>query len=417
MVYQEFVLFRHLSVAENVFIGQEPRTLLGLVNHRRALSDARDLMARFGVAIDPRVKVGSLSVADQQMVEIVRSLVQKVKLLILDEPTAVISGREAELLFERVRRLRDTGVSVLFISHRLEEVFSLCDRVTVLKDGKLVGTAPVAELTRPRLIAMMVGRDLGGLFPPKAHRAKTSAAALRTENLSVDGRVHDVSIECRACEVTALAGMVGSGRSELALGIFGALPITSGAIVINGQRLTSTSPKRSIALGVGLVPEDRKNQGLAMTLDVAANLTMPALAEVTRSGLIDLRREQRIAMDEIERYRIATRGPHAAVATMSGGNQQKVLVARWARRCRTLLILDEPTRGVDVGAKAEIYRIIRGLAESGIGILMISSELPEIIGLADRVYVMREGTIAGELDGASLTEEAIMHLATSAQAA
>ena len=414
VVYQEFVLFRHLSVAENIFLGQEPHTRFGAVSHRRAQAEARELMARFGVDIDPRVKVGALSVAEQQMVEIVRALVQKVRLLILDEPTAVISGREAELLFERVRRLREAGVSVIFISHRLEEVFALCDRVTVLKDGKLVATAAVGELSRSRLISMMVGRDLGGLFPPKRAESGTARTVLRTEDVSIGGHVRNASIECRAGEVTALAGMVGSGRSELALGIFGGLPIAGGAIVVNGQRLTSTSPRKSIALGIGLVPEDRKNQGLAMNLEVAANVTMPALGEVTRAGMIDADREQRIAAEAIAEYRIASRGPLTPVATMSGGNQQKVLVARWARRCKTLLILDEPTRGVDVGAKAEIYRIVRGLAESGTAVLMISSELPEIIGLADRVYVMREGAITGELAGSELNEERIMHLATVA---
>jgi ribose transport system ATP-binding protein/rhamnose transport system ATP-binding protein len=305
VVYQEFVLFAHLSVAENIFIGQEPRTRLGLVNHRKAEVDARQLMGRFGIDTDPRTKAGSLSVADQQMVEIARALVRKVKLLILDEPTAVISGREAELLFERARRLRDSGVSIIFISHRLEEVFTLCDRVTVLKDGKAVGSAPIAEMSRQRLISMMVGRELGGLFPPKRQGPRSAEVAMRTENLSVDSRVHEISIECRASEVTALAGMVGSGRSELALGIFGALPISGGAIVVGGRRLTATSPRKSIALGVGLVPEDRKNQGLAMLLDVAANVTMPALAEITKAGLIDRRREQLITVEEIDRYRIA----------------------------------------------------------------------------------------------------------------
>jgi ABC-type sugar transport system ATPase subunit len=417
VVYQEFVLFKHLSVAENIFVGQEPRTRLGLVDHAKARDDARQLLARFDVNIDPRTKAGSLSVADQQMVEIARALVRKVKLLILDEPTAVMSGREAELLFDRVRRFRENGVSVIFISHRLEEVFALCDRVTVLKDGRYVATTSVAELTRPRLISMMVGRELGGLFPPKRRATRSDAVSLRTERLSIDNRVRDVSLECRAGEVTALAGMVGSGRSELALGIFGALPITGGAIVVDGKRITSTSPQKSISLGIGLVPEDRKNQGLAMLLDIAANVTAPALPEVTKAGLIDRSLERSIAVEEISRYRIASRGPQTPIDTMSGGNQQKVLVARWARKCRTLLMLDEPTRGVDVGAKAEIYRIIRTLADSGVAILIISSELAEVIGLADRAYVMREGQITGELDGSELSEERLMNLATIGKAA
>lgn len=416
VVYQEFVQFPHLTVAENIFVGQQPRRF-GLVDHRRAREEAGRLLAGFGVEIDPRLKAGSLSVADQQMVEITRALVQKVKLLILDEPTAVISGREADTLFERLGILRDRGVSIIFISHRLEEVFALCDRVTVLKDGRLVGSAPVSEFSRERLISMMVGRELGGLFPPKRPGFPEAAVALRTEALCVDDRVHDISIECRVGEVTAIAGMVGSGRSELALGIFGALPITGGAIVVGDERVESMSSRKAIALGIGLVPEDRKGQGLAMLLDVGANVTASAIAEITTLGGIDWRREETIAAGEIEKYRIACRGPRTPVAILSGGSQQKVLVARWARKCRTLLILDEPTRGVDVGAKAEIYRIIRTLADSGVAILMISSELTEIIGMADRAYVMREGRITGELEGANLTEKRIMRLATFEEAA
>jgi ribose transport system ATP-binding protein len=417
VVYQEFVLFPQLSVAENIFIGHERRNRFGLVDHARTRHDAKLLLERLGISLDPRAGVASLSVADQQMVEIARAMVHKVKLLVLDEPTAVIAGREVTLLFDRLRRLRESGVSVIFISHRLEEVFALCDRVTILKDGELAGTRDVADVTRERLISMMVGRELGDLFPPKNTAVPTQKAALRTEALSIGDRVRDVSIELRPGEIVALAGMVGAGRSELALGLFGALPITNGAIYVAGQRLTSMSPARAIELGMGLVTEDRKSQGLAMFLDIAANITGPALTEITRRFLIDKPLEMTIARREIDRYRIACRGPQTPVATMSGGNQQKVIVSRWARICRTVLILDEPTRGVDVGAKAEIYRIMRELSDQGLAILMISSELTEVIGMADRVIVMREGRITGEVQGADVTEESIMHLATSGQAA
>jgi len=240
---------------------------------------------------------------------------------------------------------------------------------------------------------------------------------LRTERLSVAGRVRDVSIELRSGEIVALAGMVGAGRTELALGLFGALPISGGVVEVEGRRFTSMSPARAIELGMGLVTEDRKSQGLAMQLDVAANITGPALGEITKRLLIDKRQETAIARREIDRYRITCRGPQTPVATMSGGNQQKVIVSRWARICRTVLILDEPTRGVDVGAKAEIYRIMRELADAGLAILMISSELTEVVGMADRVIVMREGCITGELQGRDVTEESIMHLATAERAA
>jgi ribose transport system ATP-binding protein len=417
VVYQEFVLFPQLSVAENIFIGHERRNRLGMVDHARTRREAKVLLERLGVALDPRLSAASLSVADQQMVEIARAMVHSVKLLVLDEPTAVIAGREVTLLFDRLRRLRAGGVSVIFISHRLEEVFAICDRVTVLKDGKLIGTRDVAAVTRGQLISMMVGRELGDLFPPKRAAGPTPRLVLRTEALSIAGRVRDVSIELRSGEIVALAGMVGAGRSELALGLFGALPISQGAIHIEGRRFAAMSPATAIRLGIGLVTEDRKSQGLAMLLDIAANITGPALAEVTTRFLIDKRLETEIARQEIERYRIVCRGPQTPVATMSGGNQQKVIVSRWARICRTVLILDEPTRGVDVGAKAEIYRIMRVLSDRGLAILMISSELTEVIGMADRVIVMHEGRVTGELAGADATEESILHLATTERAA
>jgi ribose transport system ATP-binding protein len=417
VVYQEFVLFAQLSVAENIFVGHELRNRFGIVDHARMRREASQLLQRLGVSLDPRASVGTLSVADQQMIEIARAMVHRVKLLVLDEPTAVIAGQEVTLLFDRLRRLRDSGVSVIFISHRLEEVFAICDRVTVLKDGELVGTHDVAGVNRERLISMMVGRELGDLFPPKRAAAAAPRKVLRTENLSVAGRVRDVSIELRSGEIVALAGMVGAGRTELALGLFGALPISGGAVEVEGHRFTSMSPARAIGLGMGLVTEDRKSQGLAMQLDVAANITGPALGEITKRLLIDKHQEAAIARREIDRYRIACRGPQTPVATMSGGNQQKVIVSRWARICRTVLILDEPTRGVDVGAKAEIYRIMRELSDAGLAILMISSELTEVVGVADRVIVMREGRITGELQGADVTEESIMHLATTDRAA
>jgi ribose transport system ATP-binding protein len=417
VVYQEFALFPQLSVAENIFVGRERRNRFGLVDHARTRREARELLQTLGVSLDVDATVSSLSVADQQMVEIARAMVQNVRLLVLDEPTAVIAGREVALLFDLLRRLREDGVSVLFISHRLDEVYAICDRVTVLKDGRLVGTQDIKDVTHERLISMMVGRDLGDLFPARPAEAPGGEPVLHTEGVAVGERVRDISIEIRAGEIVALAGMVGAGRSELALGLFGALPLRSGAIHLGGQRFTAMSPARAIRCGMGLVTEDRKSQGLAMLLDIAANISGPALSEVAWRGLIDRRLESEIAAREIQRYRIACRGPATKVATMSGGNQQKVIVARWARICRSVLILDEPTRGIDVGAKAEIYRIMRELAASGVAILMISSELTEVIGMADRVIVMREGRVTGELARGEATEESIMHLATSERAA
>lgn len=412
VIYQEFVLFPHLTVAENIYLGHERRNRFGFVDHARTRRDAAELLRKLGVEIDPRLPVSELTVADQQMVEISKALVHKVKLLILDEPTAVISGREAELLFARLAALKAEGVAILYVSHRLEEIFQIADRVTVFKDGAHVATKAIGEVTRDRLISMMVGRDLKDIFPPKKPAGTPGKVVLKAQDISVAGRVRNAGIEARAGEITALAGLVGAGRTELAMGIFGGLPTTSGDVWIDGEKVEAMTPATAIRRGVGFVTEDRKGQGLAMLLDVAANVTAANLSAVTRNGLIDRRRENEIARQEIEKYRIVCRGPATGVATMSGGNQQKVIVARWARTSRKVLILDEPTRGVDVGAKTEIYRIMRGLAEQGIAVLMISSELPEVVGMADRVVVMREGVVSGELSGADISEEAIMSLAT-----
>jgi ABC-type sugar transport system ATPase subunit len=411
VIYQELVLFPELSVAQNIFVGEEPRNRLGLVDHRRMRREAARVLHDLGVELDPDMRIKALSVAHQQMVEIARALVSRVRLLVLDEPTAVIGGHEAELLFQMIRRLRSQGVSIIFISHRLEEVFEIADSVTVLKDGRLVATRAVGELDRATLVAMMVGRPLADIYPPKPVSAPAGEVVLAVERLSAAGRVRDVSFEVRRGEVVGLAGMVGAGRTEVAHAIFGSLPMSDGAVTIGGHRFTSLTPAQAIAAGLGLLTEDRKGEGLMLLLDIAQNITAPALDQVTRGWSVDRDAERRIALEEIRRYQIAAPGPDFPVINLSGGNQQKVLLGRWVRTCRTVLILDEPTRGVDVGAKMEIYRIIRELAERGLGVLVISSEMPEIIGLCDRVVVMREGAVTGELEGDAITEENLLHLA------
>ena len=417
VIYQEFNLFPHLTVAENISIGHERRTAFGLIDRRRGRRDAREILTRLGVAIDPDALVTELSVADQQMVEIARSLNHDVKLMILDEPTAVISGREVDLLFERLRALKQSGVAIIYISHRLEEIFAHCDRVSVLKDGRHVATHAVADLDRNQLVSLMVGRDMRELFPPKRAPRPDAATVLEARDIAVPGKVRGASLELKAGVITGMAGMVGSGRTETALAIFGALPLGGGLLMLDGVPFTSMTPARAIALGIGLVTEDRKGQGLAMLLDVAANVSASTLGEVSRGGLLDRGAETRIADEAIRSYQIACRGPGQPVALMSGGNQQKVIVARWARTSRRVLILDEPTRGVDVGAKMEIYRIMQSLADQGLAILMISSELPEIVGMSDRVIVMREGRVSGLLEGDAIEEAAIVALATHRVAA
>jgi len=417
VIYQEFVLFPHLSVAENIFLGYERTGRFGLVDHKQTRRDAVELLARLGVDIDPDRMVSELTVADQQMVEISKALVHKVKLLILDEPTAVISGREADLLFARLKALKAEGVAIIYVSHRLEEIFQIADRVTVFKDGEHVTTTEIKNVNREKLISLMVGRDLKDIFPPKRPAASFGKVVLKAAHISVEGRVKSASLELRAGEITGLAGMVGAGRTEMAMGLFGGLPVQSGTVTVDGETFTKMTPALAIEKGIGFVTEDRKGQGLAMQLDVASNITAANLSAVTKGGLIDHSQETAIAKQEIGKYRIACRGPATSVATMSGGNQQKVIVARWARTCRKVLILDEPTRGVDVGAKTEIYKIMNELAAQGIAILMISSELPEVIGMSDRVIVMREGVVSGELNGAEINEQAIMSLATQHTAA
>lgn len=415
VIYQEFVQFAKLSVAENIFMGDKAMSPGGLLRPGKLQDAARGLLQRLGVDIDPAALVGELSVADQQMVEIAKALASKVRLLVLDEPTAVISGHEVELLFERLRSLRDEGVAIVYVSHRLEEIFELCDDITVIKDGELVGSRLVDEVDQQQLVAMMVGRRLSDLYPPHRTPDGPLETVLTATGVRSGARVQDSSITLRKGEITALAGMVGSGRTELAMAIFGGRPLDGGTIGIAGEMHDRMTPAKAIALGIGLLGEDRKAEGLAMHMDVAANVTASSLAEVTVRGMLDRKAETDIADGAIADYRIACRGAGMPVALMSGGNQQKVLLARWARTARRVLMLDEPTRGVDVGAKADIYRMMREAAERGLAILMISSELPEVIGMADRVYVMRDGRIAGLLEHGAIDEHAIMHLATKAQ--
>jgi ABC-type sugar transport system ATPase subunit len=416
VIYQELVLFPQSTVAENIFVGFERRNALGFIDYERTYADATELLHKLGVDLDPREFIKNLTIADQQMVEIAKAMVHRVKLLILDEPTAVIAGKEVELLFKRLRALKEDGVAIVYISHRLEEIFHLCDRVTVLKDGKKVNSLPVADIDRPSLVSMMVGREMSQIYPAKATADSSGKVLLRCENISVSGRVKKASMEIRAGEVLGISGMVGSGRTELAMALFGGLPFDSGKLIIDGMTYKKMTPKQAIALGLGLVTEDRKGEGMMMLLNVAANTTATTLPVISKWGIINRTVEKKETEQEILKYKIACRNPETMVNTLSGGNQQKILISRWVRVCRRVLILDEPTRGVDVGAKAEIYKIIRDLASGGLAVMMISSELPEVIGMSDRVLVMREGTIAGELIGEDITENNIMHMSTVHQA-
>lgn len=413
IIHQELALFPELTVAENVLIDHQPRGPLGLISPRRRLRNARDVLARLGVDIDPATRVEDLPLASQQMVEIAKALVGDVKLMILDEPTAVISGREVDLLFDQMRRLRSEGIGIVYISHRLEEIFEVADRVTVLKDGQVVGTSAVSDLSRDRMVSMMVGREITQIYPPKAARPPSGEPVLKITSLASGRRVRNVDLEVRQGEIVAIAGMVGSGRTEVADAIFGTGPVDAGRIELDGQLLHGQGPARAIEQGIGYLTEDRKGSGLFLSMSVAANVVAPALGDVSSGFMIDPSREKAVAQEQVKAFSVATPSVRTKVGALSGGNQQKVLFSRWTRIAGRLLILDEPTRGVDVGAKVEIYRIIRELADEGLAILMISSELPEVVGLADRVVVMAQGVVTGEVSGDGITEDSIMYHAVA----
>ena len=409
VIHQELALFDNLTILENLFIGEDNADFF--LSWREMERRAERVIQGLGHRINPRTLVRNLSVADQQMVEIARALVSEAKVLILDEPTAVISGREAELLFERMRRLRQQGVGIIYISHRLDEIFSLCDRITVLKDGSFVDTVKTGEVTEPDLIQRMVGRPLEDIYPPK-QKSISDSVVLDVENLKTDEGKHHLNLKVHEGEILGIGGMVGSGRTELVRAIFGVDRMVSGKVRFNGKEIDIRCPADAVEAGIGFLTEDRKSEGLMTLMDIAANITAPRINLYGNGFFLDKLAEYKDAELEIKRFGIAARGPRMDVITLSGGNQQKVLLGRWINADCRLLILDEPTRGVDVGAKMDIYRIIREMADRGLAVIMVSSDLPELIGMSDRVMVLREGEIMGELMGDSINEHAIVRLAT-----
>jgi ribose transport system ATP-binding protein len=413
VIYQELILFPDMTVAQNIFVNDQPRNRFGLIDKADMRRRATAILEELGSPIDPDEKVRNLTVASQQLVEIARALKSNAKLIIFDEPTAVLGGHEVDILFAMIARLKARGVAVIFISHRLEEVFAIADSATVLKDGKLVGTLPVKELTQGKLVSMMIGRPLADMFPPKATSEPQGAPVLAANDIWSGPKVKGISLALHKGEIVGLAGMVGSGRTEIAHALFGSAPLERGSVTQGDTAATSPDPCQSIARGIGFLTENRKEEGLFMLQDIAVNISAPILGRIGSALFLNRTAERTLARQQIAQYAIAATGPNAAVVNLSGGNQQKVLLGRWVNTSNTALILDEPTRGVDVGAKMEIYRIIRELANRGLGILVISSELPEIIGLCDRVIVIAEGRKTGELTGRDLTEERVMELAVA----
>jgi rhamnose transport system ATP-binding protein len=410
VIYQEPTLFPDLSVAENIFMGRQPRGQLRRIDRRRMHAEAAALFQRLGVTLDPAQPARGLSIADQQMVEIAKALSLRARVLIMDEPTAALTVNEVERLFAVARSLRSQGAAVLFISHRLDEVFELCQRVTTLRDGRLIATEPVAELTPDDLVRRMVGRPLEALFP-KLDTAP-GAVALKVDRLSREGLFTDVSFEVRRGEIVALAGLIGAGRSEVARAIFGVDRWDAGRVEVNGRPLPPASPTSAMAAGLALVPEDRRQQGLVMSLSIERNVGLTGLRSLNRFGLIRRAAERTRAADWAVRLRLRYARLSDPVDTLSGGNQQKVVLAKWLAIRPAVLIVDEPTRGIDVATKAEVHRLLSELAGDGIAVLMISSELPEVIGMADRVLVMHEGRVVAEIARGQATEESIMSAAT-----
>ena len=434
-IYQQPALFPELSVAENIAFGVEPPGFWRRINWSNRRHRAVKIMQTIGARIDPDIEASRLTMPQQQLVEIAKALASEARVLILDEPTASLSDSEIEHLFTVISRLKYQGVGVIYISHRLDELPQIADRVTALRDGQLVGTAPLAEVTRADLIRMMVGRDLAAIFPtrprippplrkggsgggpsgalrlPQAD-VQVAETLLETRGLSCTaGEVHGVDLTVHAGEIVGLAGLVGAGRTELARILFGLTPADAGEIVISGKRVVVDSPARAMALGIAYVPEDRRRHGVILDLSVAANMSLALLPKMSRRGLFDFSRERELAGEFVSRLGVKTPSVDMPVGNLSGGNQQKVALARWLATNPALLILDEPTQGIDVGSRAEIHRLMSKLAANGLGILMISSDLLEILGMSDRIAVMHAGTIVGALDRAEATQERVMEMA------
>jgi rhamnose transport system ATP-binding protein len=412
-IYQQPSLFPHLSVAENVAIAREPGGMWRRVRWAERRAAAREVLERLGVAIDPDRLVDTLTMPEQQVVEIAKALATDARIVIMDEPTASLGGREVERLLAIVERLRSGGAGIIYISHRLEEVFTVANRITVLRDGEAVATRDAASIDRAELIRLMVGRDFTAVYPRRSGQPGHLALEVRGLSSRASG-LHDVSLDVRHGEIVGVAGLVGSGRTELAETIFGLRQADSGSIAIDGAPVQIRRPDEAMAHGLGYLPEDRRQHGVVLPMTIAANTTLASLDRVARHGVIDAAAERGVAEQAVRDLGVKTASIDAPVESLSGGNQQKVALARWLAIDPAILILDEPTQGVDVGAKAEIHAIINRLADRGAAVVMISSELPEVLAISDRIAVMRDGTIAGVLTRAEATADRVMELALHA---
>lgn len=411
-IYQELDLVEGLSVAENVFLGHEPTTAGFVVRRGDARREAAGLLRRLGHAeIDPARRVGDLSAAQQQIVSMARALSHEVRLIVMDEPSAALDPEETDNLLRIVGQLTADGVAVVYISHRLEEIRRIGDRVTVLKDGRAVaGGLPAKSMPTREIVALMTGRDVEYVFPPRPAEPRSGEPVLRVEGLARDGEFASVDLEVRPGEIVGLAGLVGSGRSEILETLYGARRPTAGRVTVDGRPLKPGSVPSAVSAGLGLAPEERKAQALLMLESVTRNVSVSTLPRFSRAGWLDRREERRAARETTRSLSLRPDNPDAQVRTLSGGNQQKAVLARWLLRGCRVLLLDEPTRGVDVGARAELYAVIRRLADDGLAVLLVSSEVPEVLGLADRVLVLREGRVVHEAPATELDEHRVLDL-------
>jgi len=415
-IYQQPALFPELTVAENIALGVEQSGMAGRVDWRARRERAAGLLAQVGARIDPDAEAGELTMPQQQLVEIARALGADAKVLILDEPTASLSEEDTQNLFNVIRRLRERGVGMVYISHRLEELPVIADRVTVLRDGRTIDTREMAEVNRQQLIQMMVGRELSAVFPKREVRLGDVVLELRDLGCAESG-IKNVNLSVRAGEIVGLAGLVGAGRTELARAVFGLTPADSGEILLRGEPVRIGSPRQAIKRGIAYLPEDRRRHGVILDMQIGSNITLASLDQISRGAGLDFRREREIAGDYARRLGVKTPAIYAPVATLSGGNQQKVALSRWLLTRPQVLILDEPTQGIDVGAKSEIHALMTDLVAEGVAVLMISSELPEILGMSDRVAVMYGGRVVEILERGDATQEKILALALGHDAA
>jgi len=409
-IYQELNVLFDLTVEENLFMGKEITKGFGVCDKKAMRKKAREVMERMGVNIPVDAVMSDLSVGQQQMVEICKALMVDAKVLIMDEPTAALTESETRGLFRVINSLREKGVSIVYISHRMEEIFELCDRITILRDGQYVGTRCIKDINMDDVVQMMIGREIGERYPKRS--CAIGGEVLRVEELSHEKLFRNVSFSVRAGEVLGVSGLMGAGRTEIMQAIFGNLPGVTGKVFIEGKEVSISNPRQAIAAGIGFITEDRKTEGLLLEKSIAENIELPNLNKVSGAGVLSGKKSAELVKRGIEEFRVKCFGPGHECGNLSGGNQQKVVLAKWIYTDPKILILDEPTRGVDIGAKKEIYNVINEMAAKGVAVIMVSSELPEVLGMSDRIMVVHEGDVTGFINGADADQAKVMTLAT-----